>query len=144
MCQSCQATPVAFNFGPKGRFEEPHFQEPTHWGREHSRKGGRWNPYVTSQLGGFVNPKTLLVLVVVAFELRWWKFLFLSSSFSVFLYTRIQEFRSWFWVVDRLLLVVVVIFGFAKELLFEAPFACCTGYGISLSISYLCAVSIPP
>jgi hypothetical protein len=40
MCQSCQATPVAFNFGPKGRFEEPHFEEPTHWGREHSRNGG--------------------------------------------------------------------------------------------------------
>jgi hypothetical protein len=69
-------------------------------------------------LGGFVNPKTLLVLLVVALELRWWKFLFLPSSFSVFLYSRIQEFRFWFWVFDRLFLVVVVIFGFAKELLF--------------------------
>lgn len=91
-----------------------------------------------------MNPKTLLVHLVVAFEPRWWKFPFLPSSFSVFLYSRIQEFRFWFWVVDRLLLVVFVSFGFAKELLFEAPFACCTGYGISLSISYLCAVSVPP
>jgi hypothetical protein len=84
MCQSCQATPVAFNFGPKGRFEEPHFQEPTYWGREHSRKGGRWNPYVTSQLGGFVNPKTLLVLVVVCLRTAMVEISFSSFQFLGF------------------------------------------------------------
>jgi hypothetical protein len=53
----------------KGVLRNPIFRNPPSGGESTAGRGGRWNPYVTSQLGGFVNPKTLLVLVVVAFEL---------------------------------------------------------------------------
>jgi hypothetical protein len=44
MCQSCQATQVPFKFGPKGRFEEPHIQEPTHWGESTAGRGEDGTP----------------------------------------------------------------------------------------------------
>jgi hypothetical protein len=56
MCQSCQATPVAFKFGPKGRFEEPHFQEPTHWGERAQQEGGKMEPLRHISVGRFCKP----------------------------------------------------------------------------------------
>jgi hypothetical protein len=72
-------------------------------------------------------------------------FFFLSVS-RFFCIVESKSFGSGFGLLTVLVVVVVVvvIFGFAKELLFEAPFACCSGYGFCLSISYLCAVSVPP